>query len=508
LAEPLETFGNPTTGGGSKFHQKKTKKMQLRPYQQAAIEEMRKHIAEGRTRLILCSPTGSGKTVIFSHLAKSALQKGKKVLIVTDRIELLKQSGNALAGLNLEFARIEAGKDTRMGYQLYTAMVETLARRAKDARYEKLMAGFDLAIFDEAHKQSFDKIFPLLPERIPVIGATATPYRKGGQRALKDNYHAIVETIDIPDLIDQGYLSECLTFGVPVDLSGIRMKGGDFDEGDMGREYSKKRVYTGVIENYLRICPKAKTIAFAPNIESSLELCEKMKEVGINARHLDSTMGNFDRVQILAWFKRNPDAVLCNVGILTTGFDEPSVRCVILYRATASLPLFLQMAGRGSRTTPDKDSFYLLDFGENVHRHGFWEEKRKWGLEKAEKKKGVAPSKDCPSCNALLPAQVRECTHCGHTFEKSEEEEKEEVRVELMLLSPQERRKRAMGATLEEKAEMAKAGLIKPYWVLHNLNSMDEAKRFVELMGWKPGWLYINRDRFPNLRGVGKVAGW
>ena len=77
-----------------------------------------------------------------------------------------------------------------------------------------------------------------------------------------------------------------------------------------------------------------------------------------------------------------------------------------------------------------------------------------------------------------------------------------------MLLSPQERRKRAMGATLEEKAEMAKAGLIKPYWVLHNLNSIEEAKRFVELMGWKPGWLYINRDRFPNLGGVGKVAGW
>ena len=65
----------------------------------------------------------------------------------------------------------------------------------------------------------------------------------------------------------------------------------------------------------------------------------------------------------------------------------------------------------------------------------------------------------------------------------------------------------AQGKSLEEKAEMAKAGLIKPYWVLHNLNSIEEAARFIELMGWKKGWLHINRERFPNLKGS-KVAGW
>lgn len=460
---------------------------------------MRRAIMQGMTRMILCAPTGSGKTVIFSYMAKSAFDRGRSVMIITDRIELLKQSGGALNQLGIIPFEIKAGHEPRtLGGQIYVAMVETLSRRMKDARYQRLVSGFDVVVFDEAHKQAFNKLFPHIRENTVVIGATATPYRERTQKALSEFYQTLIEVTDIPALIQQGYLASPLSYGVPVDLSQIRMKAGEFDENSMAAEYSRNRVYAGVIENYLRLTPGKKALAFSANIESSMELCTQMELAGINVRHLDSNMNKYDRIKTLSWFRRTPDAVLCNVGILTTGFDAPEVEVIILYRATTSLPLFLQMVGRGSRVAPVKDSFTILDFGENIHRHGFWEAQRRWSLEKAKKRKkqGASPVKNCPECNALVPAGVRVCAYCGHEFETKEAHAKEQAFAQLQLLTPKDRRRIARGVSLEEKAEMAKAGLIKPYWVLHQLTDKAEANEFVRLMGWKPGWWLYNGHRF------------
>jgi len=460
---------------------------------------MRDAIRQGKRRLILCAPTGSGKTVIFSYMAKSALDRGRSVLIVTDRIELLRQSGGALNRLGILPYEIKAGHTPRtLSGQIYVAMVETLSRRMKDARYQRLVSGFDVIVFDEAHKQAFNKLFPHISPETVVIGATATPYRDKNQKALSEFYQELIEVIDIPTLIEQGFLARPLSFGVPVDLSQVRMKAGEFDENSMAAEYSKNRVYAGVIENYQRLTPGKKALAFSANIASSQELCDQMQAAGINARHLDSDMGKYERVKIISWFRRTPDAVLCNVGILTTGFDAPEVEVVILYRATTSLPLFLQMVGRGSRMSEGKAQFSILDFGENIQRHGFWEAPRKWSLEKAKKRKkqGAAPVKNCPECSALVPVSVRTCSHCGHEWEVSRKEEKEQAFAKLALLTPDDRRRIARGVSLEEKAEMAKAGLIKPYWVLHQLTDEREAREFVRLLGWKPGWWFHQGHKF------------
>lgn len=476
----------------------------LRPYQEDAINQLRSAIIDGKKRLILCAPTGAGKTVIFSYMANSAYMRGNSVLIVTDRIELLKQSGGALNKLGVMPYQIRAGHEpATLTGQVYTAMVETLARRMKDGRYQRLVSGFDVIIFDEAHKQSFNKLFQYVSEKTVVIGATATPHRQRNQKALSEFYQGIIEVTDIPTLIEQGYLSKPLSYGICVDLSKVQMRGGDFDERSMGEEYSRNKVYRGVIENYNRLIPGKKALSFSSNIDSSIELTQRMTDAGINAKHLDSNMRPFDRTKILSWFHRTPDAVLNNVGILTTGFDCPEVEGVILYRATTSLPLFLQMVGRGSRVVPGvKDTFHILDFGENIQRHGFWEQPREWSLEKAKKKRKTeaAPVKSCPQCEALLATAVRTCSYCGHEFTFSKEEEESETVAELMLLTPRDRRSVALQSSLEEKVMMAKNKLIKPYWVLHTMKSMDEAKEFTRLMGWKPGWWHHNKHRFPNLK--------
>jgi len=451
--------------------------------------------------MILCSPTGSGKTFMFSYMVKLANDRGKRALIVSDRIELMKQSGGSLHALGVIPNEIKAGHFPDLNGQVYVAMVETLSRRMRDTRYQRLMQSFDMIVFDEAHKQAFNKLFKYISDDTVVIGATATPHREGRQKALASFYDELIEVISIRELIDQGFLAEPKSYGVPVDLSQVGMNRGEYDMKSLGNEYSRNKVFEGVIENYKRLTPGKKALAFSPNIASSQELTEKLVGAGINARHLDSNMRPYDRVKTIAWYRKTPDAVLSNVGILTTGFDAPETEAIILYRATTSLPLFLQMVGRGSRIAPGKDGFTILDFGSNIQRFGFWEEHRKWSLEKKRKKKeGAAPVKNCPECEAILPAAARQCQFCGHEFEFSREQEKEAVYADLKLLTPRERRQMARGKSIEEKAEMAKAGLIKPYWVLHQLRDRGEAEKFVKLMGWKRGWWWHNEKRFPNLR--------
>ena len=105
---------------------------------------------------------------------------------------------------------------------------------------------------------------------------------------------------------------------------------------------------------------------------------ETFKKRGYKIRHLDSTFSDKDRKDVLSWFKTTKDAILTSVGILTTGFDEPTVETIILNRATRSLTLYHQMIGRGSRRLPNKANFKLIDLGNNVRRFGLWQDYINW----------------------------------------------------------------------------------------------------------------------------------
>jgi superfamily II DNA or RNA helicase len=471
----------------------------LRPYQKQAIEDCRRLFAAGKTRLILCAPTGAGKTVMFSYIVASALSKGKRVMIVTDRTELLTQAGGALTAYGIKPERIEAGADPHLLKPCYTAMVETLNRRLSRIEYLNLLESLDLIIFDEAHKQAFNKLFPYIPAKCAVIGATATPHREGNQESLDNFYEEIVNVASIHELIELKFLAKPLSYGVQIDLSNVQTRAGDYDLSEMGAEYSKQKVYRGVIENYQRICSGKKAIAFSSTIASSKELTDQLQQSGINAKHLDSEMPAEQRSEILDWFKHTPNAIICNVGILTTGFDEPSIEVVILYRATKSLPLFLQMCGRGSRVTESKKEFTILDFGNNIQKHDFWEAQRTWSLKKKKKREGVAPVKECKCCGALVRASARLCEYCGAAFPRTEKEKEEDAIAELKLLTKREAMSLAIASDIAEKVRLCKTGLIKPTWVIHNLRTKQEAQEFTRQMGYKPGWWYHNQSRFNHL---------
>jgi superfamily II DNA or RNA helicase len=434
---------------------------------------------------------------MFSAMVQSALNKGKNVLIVTDRVELLTQTDGALTRFDISPEYIRQGQKKLKPSSCYIAMIESLNRRMQKHDYLKMMQSVDLVIIDEAHKGSFDKLFAYIPQSATIIGATATPHREGNQKELKEFYTKIVDPVTIRELIDEGYLAAPTTYSVPVDLSGVRTYNGDYDAAQLGQAYSKQKVFRGVIQNYQLYCQGKKALAFAPSIASSKELCQELDAAGLPARHLDSNMKPDERQEVLAWFKDSANGILCNCGILTTGFDDPNVEVVILYRATKSLPLYLQMCGRGSRVTPTKKAFTILDFGNNRQQHNAWEVDRVWKLEKKQKKsKGIAPVKNCRKCGYMMHTSMTECPACGYVAPVRVGIMGEEVILEISgKYTPSDYRKIAKESTLEEVAALIKLKKIKLHWVLHSIiKDKQTAKRLLNLCGYRMGYFFFLQE--------------
>jgi superfamily II DNA or RNA helicase len=419
----------------------------LRPYQTEAKKEVSLLFRKDVKRVILCKPTGAGKTVTFADMARDAVNNGVKVMVVVDRTELLKQAREKLIAYGLNPSLITAGKTAKKGASSYIATVQTLARRD--------LPEVGLIIIDEAHKQIFDKILNK-PEYsdVYVIGATATPIRSGRMTQLASIYDEMVETVTISDLIEKGFLSPAITYGAKKDTSAIKVKGNDFDTSSMFEAFNKSTLYAGVVEKYNQFGKGTKALVFNINVEHSKKVTQTFLNTGISAAHLDANTPKKERERILKYFSMGRILVLNNVDILTTGFDEWTIETIIINRSTKSLPLYLQMGGRGSRITPEqlkgvkgvlqKEHFNIIDMGGNVHRLGFWEQIREFSLvHKAKTTIEPAPVKTCPEdkldsptpeiqvlrkengeesprvgCGAIINASAANCKYCGFVFEK------------------------------------------------------------------------------------------
>jgi superfamily II DNA or RNA helicase len=467
--------------------------IQLREYQNKIIDSLRNSIRNGNKRVILCAPTGGGKTVIFSFMVSEHVKKGGKVLILTHRSELFKQSTKTFFNFGLEVEKIDAGSKPDLSKNLHVAMIETISRRSVD--YELFLSERTMIVIDEAHLTTFNKLFDFISPKTFVIGATATPLRTGKQPCLSEFYSDLIQEVDTPDLIKDGFLCQALTYGVPIQTKGLKKVGEDYDT---KQYFEENKTYKGVVDNYLRLVAGKKTILFASNVESSKEVCQEFNDRGIEARHIDGETPEKQRSEALEWFKNTPTAIICNCGILNAGYDEPTIEAVILYRATTSLPLFLQMVGRGSRTTKNKQSFYLLDFGNNVQRFDFWETRRIWDLKKAKKRNtiGASPVTDCKNCGAIISNKAKGCDYCGYALPDKEKFDDDEI-AELKLLSTA---KLMNDSDIYEKVKMVKSGVLKAFYVLHQLKTKDEAILFCKLMGYKDGFLYQNAHRFKILQ--------
>ena len=351
-------------------------------YQENAINEILDIFSkkEQNYNLLFQLPTGGGKTVIFSELAKKyILAYGKKVLILTHRIELLGQTSKMLGEIGVPNKVINAKvKDLEDGEEhwCYVAMVETLNNRINEEAME--FDDLGLVIVDEAHYNSFRKLFKHFNNQI-LLGVTATPLSSNIKLPLHDNYNQLIVGESISALVDQNYLARAHTYNYDVNLRALKVGiNGDYTVSSSERLYGNYLMQEKLLYAYEEKAKGTKTLIFNNGINTSKQVQAMFEEEGYECKHLDNTHSEKERAEILRWFHEKPDAILSSVSILTTGFDEPTVATIILNRATKSLTLYHQMIGRGSRFLKAKIKFTVIDLGNNARRFGLWDAHINW----------------------------------------------------------------------------------------------------------------------------------
>ena len=334
----------------------------------------------GRGRLLYQLPTGGGKTVIFSEIADRFIKKySKKVIVLTHRTELSKQTSAALKMISISNKVIDSAVKKigrRDSCTCYVAMVETLKNRIN----EGLICTDDvgLVIVDEAHHNSFHKLFGRF-KNASIIGVTATPFSSDINLPMRDHYDELVIGAEIGFLIEEGFLAKPSMWRYDVELNTLKTGlHGDFTVGSSDELYTSQAMLDLLVHAYESHSKNKKTLIFNNGIFSSRKVEEVFTALGYPIRHLDNKTTPAERKEILTWLKRTKGAILTSVSILTTGFDEPSIQTVILNRATTSLTLYHQMIGRGARRLPQKKTFSIIDLGNNTDRFGKWDEPIDW----------------------------------------------------------------------------------------------------------------------------------
>ena len=354
---------------------KNTSGKELYNYQKIAIEEIFQRFdnAADDYHLLYQLPTGGGKTVIFSEIVRRYISKyNKKVLVLTHRIELSKQTSNMLGefGVPNKIINSTANLDDQDNYHCFVAMVETLKNRLTDDKLD--ISDIGLVIVDEAHYNSFTKIFKFFDDSF-ILGVTATPLSSNIKLPMYENYKELYVGETIEHLIENNYLASANMYSYNVGLTSLEVgANGDYTVKSSEDLYTNVDMLSKLVSAYEETSKGKKTLIFNNGIHTSIQVFHAFKRAGYPIAHLDNTNTKKERDFILRWFKKTPNAIITSVSILTTGFDEPTIESIILNRATKSLTLYYQMIGRGSRILDDKTTFNVVDLGNNFHRFGAW----------------------------------------------------------------------------------------------------------------------------------------
>lgn len=427
----------------------------LRPYQEAGIEAIRAAIRSGARRVLAVAATGAGKTIIATSIIDGARRKGRRSLFLAPRREIISQTYRKLieAGLphddvGVILAGVESGARSadpgdpwrlaarRPGASVQVASVDTLRNRAKPLA--------DLVFLDEAHRSiapSYEALLASYPEA-SVVGLTATPWRADG-KGFRSLYQGLVVVAPPKTLMDAGFLVEPRVWSVPSgslpDLSGVRVKGGDYDATELARACDRATLVGDIVEHWQRHAPGQRTVCFAASVEHSKHIAERFRAAGIAAEHLDGETDIATRAGILGRLASGETLVVCNCAVLTEGWDMPAVSCCILARPTKSTTLYIQCAGRVLRPAPGKAGAVILDHAGCALEHGLPHEEREYSLDAPKKRKrGAAEdcAKMCPECFAVLALGTVTCPECSAELPRPERRGIEETGGELVEVKP------------------------------------------------------------------------
>ncbi len=382
---------------------------QLYPHQEQVIGELRQGLLAGHKRQVLALATGGGKTVVAAHLSRSAVEKGKRVLFIVDRIELVGQAVRTFHQLGLQVGVLQ-GENTSFTREddIIVASIQTIrARQAPDWVHVVIID--ECHILHQTHIRLMEKWTAL-----PFIGLSATPLRQG----LGRHFTNLVRGPSIRWLTDQGFLVPVRGFAPAAEavteaLKGLRIQRGDYVEAELGEAMNRKELVGDIVTTWQAHGEDRQTLCFATSIAHSKAIRDDFEAVGVSIGHIDAYTPDDQRKTLIAAFKAHEIRILTSVNVLGIGFDVPDAACLILARPTLSEALHMQQMGRGIRTAAGKRDCLILDHSGNTIEHGLPVHFEVPDLDTSEKGKGEVRKKKAK--DALII-----CTHCGAVMERDE----------------------------------------------------------------------------------------
>jgi len=403
----------------------------LRPYQQRSIDQLFAWFDAGnKGNPLMVLPTGAGKSVILAAAIKTILEQwpNQRIAVVTHVKELIEQNFEKLVSIwpfapaGIYSASI-GRKDAVM--QVLYAGIQSIAGKLVQAG-----GWFDLIFIDECHlvpkkgqgqyRQFIEAVQRINPQ-VRVIGLTATEFRldsgllHSGEGAI---FSDIAAEVSVLELLELGYLAPLVSRPTHIDLDmrDVKRRGGEFITGDLDRVMHEQDHIRRALDNAMTAgADRNHWLVFCPSVATANEAKDYLRAAGKTADIVTGQTGKAERERITTEFKAGKIQALCNVDVLTTGFDAPCIDCIVMLRPTESTALYIQMMGRGMRLHTGKENCLVLDYAGNIERHGCIDDPN-IKIPRDKKEPGDAPIKICPECEAYNHASARQCPECGFEF--------------------------------------------------------------------------------------------
>jgi len=457
--------------------------LNLRPYQIEALENVRAALRE-TSRVLLCMPTGTGKTSVASHIIGETSRKGIFCAFLVHRRSLVEQTSRAFAKADISHAIIAGGASRQPDKLAQVVSVQSLISKNLFAP-----APGGVLVVDEAHHAITDGYMRAIDWMQPryVIGLSATPARQDG-RGLGEVFGRMVTTHPVRWFIENGYLSPYRAFvGKSANVSGLALdnKTADYRTSDLEEANRKAAIVGDALESYTTHAMGRKTVVFVCSVNESIETAARFTAAGFPFEAVYGAMNKRDLEGVIARYATGKTLGLVSCDLISEGFDVPDIECAIMLRPTTSVALYIQQVGRALRTADGKTEAILLDHAGNIARdgirnHGLPCEPRNWTLDAREKRESARPkreihSRQCPVCFHNHPPEPQ-CPKCQYIYpakmRKVQQRDGKLIQLTEAHLLRERASQRAEVRAAQTEAELWQIAKVRGYkrgWVLTQL---------------------------------------
>jgi superfamily II DNA or RNA helicase len=347
--------------------------LRLRPYQADAMEAVRAAWDRGMMRPAVVLPTGAGKTVVFAHLISTwlGLNRGRRCLVLAHRTELIEQAADKLHDVapHLRIGIVKANQNETLA-EVIVGSVQTL----KSENRRRMLRDVGMIVVDECHHATAESYRAVIGHFAGalVVGFTATMTRSD-EANLGDIWDDVVYMRSIAEMIAMGFLVRPRGIRVYVDsldMGAVRKSGKDYREADLGRAIEGSLAPEAIAEAIREHAAERQTIVFAPTVASAMVIESAIAAEGFKTGLVYGELAAGVRRGVLEEFRSGGIQVVVNCMVLTEGTDLPMCSCIVIARPTLHSGLYIQMAGRGLRLFPGKDSCLILDVVGASQKHG------------------------------------------------------------------------------------------------------------------------------------------